>query len=71
MTTKGEGKVWDNVAAELHARGIDTSTLKIATLWRGSDHLVILNDEVEGEYNHRSRKLLLYSEFIKEQLEKG
>ena len=36
--------------------------LEIGTLGRGPDHLVILNGETIGEYNHPSKRLHLYEE---------
>lgn len=60
--TKKEGKVFDAVFVALKQRGINPEGLEIATLWRGPDHLVILNDETVGEYNHVSKKLSLYED---------
>lgn len=57
---KKSGRVWDQVAQGLKRAGKDVSSLEIATLSRGADHLVILNDEVVGEYNHVSKRLFLY-----------
>lgn len=60
---KKEGKVYTDIAEKLRAKGIDTDTLEVATLGRGSDHLVILNGETVGEYNHNSEKVILYRDF--------
>lgn len=57
---KKKGKVHDEVAELLRLQGIDTEGLKIATLGRGTDHLLLVNDEAIGEYNHRSKKMTLY-----------
>ena len=57
---KTKGKIHDDVAQRLKAKGYDTSALEVATLSRGTDHLVILNGETVGEYNHISKKLVLY-----------
>lgn len=58
---KREGKVYDRVAALLREAGReDLRGLAVATLGRGTDHLVVLNDDVIGEYNHRSGRLFLY-----------
>lgn len=57
--TKKEGKVYEQVKALLRARGIIPTELAIATHGRGSDHMVILGEDVIGNYNHKSRKLTL------------
>lgn len=59
---KKSGKVYDRVAELLRARGVDSTTLEIATQGRGTDHLVLLRDEIIGEYNHRSKRLALYQD---------
>ncbi len=59
--TKKSGKVYDRVAELLNSMGvIDTSTLEVATLSRGCDHLVCLCGEVAGEYNHKADRLVIY-----------
>lgn len=63
---KKEGRVHQRVAALLRSRGVDPKELEVATLSRGPDHLVILNGETIGEYNHVSRKLWLYSDTTQE-----
>jgi len=60
---KKEGKVHAAIAEKLRAKGINTGTLEVATLGRGTDHLVILNGETIGEYNHKSEKLNLNQDF--------
>ena len=60
--TKKRGRVHDSVAQMLQAEGVDTSTLEVATLSRGPDHLIILNGETFGEYNHVSRQLVKYKD---------
>lgn len=56
-----EGKVFRDVFMLLRRAGmIDLRGLAIATLGRGPDHLVVINDTVIGEYNHVSGRLFLY-----------
>lgn len=57
---KKEGKTYTAVADMLQARGLDPKGLEIATLGRGTDHLVLLKGKTVGEYNHKSRRLFLY-----------
>lgn len=59
---KKEGTTYQSVAELLRSRGMDPEGLEVATLSRGPDHLVILDGETVGEYNHRSKCLVLYSE---------
>jgi hypothetical protein len=59
---KREGKTYTTVAGLLRVRGVDPNGLEIATLGRGTDHLVLLNGETVGEYNHASKRLFLYEE---------
>lgn len=59
---KNTGKVHARAAEHLARLGVDTSTLQVATLGRGTDHLVLLNGETIGEYNHVSGHLVLYAE---------
>lgn len=61
---KKEGKTYTAVADLLKTRGVDPEGLEIATLGRGSDHLILLNGETIGEYNHRSRQLFLYDNVV-------
>lgn len=61
---KTTGKVYDRAAEYLKNRGFDISTLKVATLWRGPEHLLILDDDVIGEYCHISQKFVIYSDLI-------
>lgn len=58
---KTSGKLHEQIAALLRARGISPDRLHVATLGRGTDHLVILDDDTIGEYNHKSKSLMLYS----------
>lgn len=58
--TKNSGRVHEQVAMQLLARGINPKGLEIATLGRGPDHLVLLNGEPIGGYNHVSKKVFLY-----------
>ena len=58
---RNDGKVFNRVEELLREAGrLDLSGLEVATLSRGPDHLVILNGETIGEYNHRSDRLHLY-----------
>lgn len=59
--TKKDGKVYAAVKEILQAKGVDVDSLEVASLCRGCDHLVINDGETIGEYNHRSKKLTLYS----------
>ena len=61
---KREGKVYESVKARLRAKGISTEGLAVFCTNRGSDHLIILDDDVVGEYNHVSKRLFLYSEVV-------
>ena len=59
--TVTSGKVYERVAELLRELGrLNIRSLEVATLYRGSDHLVILDGETVGEYNHISDKLHLY-----------
>ena len=56
-----EGRVFGRVEELLREAGILNITgLEVATLSRGTDHLVVINGGVIGEYNHRADRLLLY-----------
>lgn len=57
---KKSGKVHEEVSKLLQDKGVDTRTLEVATFSRGSDHVIILNGEPVGEYNHKSRRLFTY-----------
>lgn len=58
---KKEGKTFERVEELLREAGrLDLRGLEVATLSRGSDHLVILKGETIGEYNHISGRLTLY-----------
>lgn len=59
---KNTGRLWDSVAEILQVKGMDTQTLEIATLGRGTDHLILIGGEIIGEYNHQSKRIYLYSE---------
>jgi hypothetical protein len=59
--THTEGKVFRRVEELLRDLGrLDLRGLQVATLTRGTYHLVILNGETIGEYNHISDELSLY-----------
>lgn len=57
---KEEGRTHAQVAKLLRGRGVDPKGLKIATVGRGPDHLVLIGEETIGEYNHVSKKMTLY-----------
>lgn len=58
---KKEGKVYEAVRELLQQAGFSKlRTLEVATLNRGPDHLIVLQGETIGEYNHVSRHLSLY-----------
>lgn len=61
-----EGKAYDSVIEALKERGLDTTGVEVDSLTRGSEHLILLNGEVVGEYNHRSKQMFLYSDIVKE-----
>ena len=61
---KDKGKVHNEVAELLRLRGIDAKGLKIASGGRGPYHLVVINDEVIGEYNHNTKKLSVHADII-------
>lgn len=56
------GRVFNSVYSLLKEQGVlDLSSLEVATLSRGPDHLVLLKGETVGEYNHVSGRLILYN----------
>lgn len=58
---KTEGKIFRRVSELLTELGrLDLGGLEVATLTRGTDHIVLLNGETIGEYNHKSDTLILY-----------
>lgn len=61
-----EGKVYDGVIEALKEKGLDTIGIEVGSLTRGVWHLVLLNGEVIGEYNHRTKRIILYSDIVKE-----
>lgn len=61
---KEKGKAHDAVAELLSNRGFDITGLKVAAIGRGPDRLILLDDETIGEYNCKSKKLILYSDVI-------
>lgn len=63
---KETGKAHDEVAELLRLRGIDVKGLKIVSGGRGPYHLVVINDEVIGEYNHSTKKLSIHADIIAE-----
>jgi hypothetical protein len=63
---KDKGKVYTQVAELLRLRGIDTKGMRIFSGGRGPYHLVVINDEVIGEYNHNTKKLSIHADIIAE-----
>lgn len=59
-----KGKVYMMVRKLLRFRGMDLEGLEIVTQSPGSDHLVVLNGETIGKYNHISKRLFLYSDLL-------
>jgi hypothetical protein len=60
MEIKTDGRLYDAVVQGLIERGEDPARIGVATLSRGTDHLVLRGEDTIGEYNHRSKKLVLY-----------
>lgn len=63
---KEKGKVHDEVAELLRLRGIDTKGMRTVSGGRGPYHLIVVNDEVIGEYNHSTKKLSIHADIIAE-----
>lgn len=61
---KTEGKLHDEIVERLKQAGEEVGEIAVAALRRGTDRLVLQNGEVIGEYNHRSKKLVLYKDII-------
>lgn len=55
-----DGKLHSVVVERLSAEGLNTDHVAVATIGRGSDHLILRGDETIGEYNHVSKKLTIY-----------
>ena len=64
MTVRKEGRVYNEVLLHLRARGADVKDVTVATIGSGFDHIVLQGENTIGEYNHSSKKLVLYSEII-------
>ncbi len=47
--------------------GMRTEGITVKTLSRGSDHLIVRGDDVIGEINHVSHRVLIYERDIPEQ----
>lgn len=63
MIANRRSKMLDDIIKKLKERGLDlpnSNALEVATLSRGTDHLVLLNRETIGEYNHKSKQLIVY-----------
>lgn len=58
--TKAEGKLHAEIVKRLEAVGVESSDIAVATLGRGPDHLILVDGETIGEYNHISKRLYLY-----------
>lgn len=57
---KVEGKLHAEIVERLKAEGVETSNIAVATLSRGTDHLILSGEETIGEYNSKSKKMILY-----------
>ena len=57
---KTEGKLHAEIVKLLKGRGVEGGGIAVATLSRGVEHLVLRDGETIGEYNHKSKRLLLY-----------
>lgn len=57
---KTDGKLHAAIVERLRAEGLATNKVEVATLGRGPDHLILLDGVTIGEYNHKSKKLMLY-----------
>lgn len=60
MGIKKEGKLHVEIVERLKAEGLSSGCVEVATISRGSDHLIIQDGETIGEYNHVSKRLLIY-----------
>jgi hypothetical protein len=59
---KTEGKVYTEVVKLLRAEGVEPVKIAVATLGRGCDHLILRDGDTIGEYNHKSKKIVLYKD---------
>ena len=64
---KTKGAVWEQVNELLMDKGIDTTTLKIASFGRGTYHEVVIDDSIIGGYDHKSKRLTLAEDLIDQQ----
>ena len=60
MAIKKEGKLQREIVERLEAEGLKLDNIAVATIGRGSDHLILQDGETIGEYNHLSKRLLIY-----------
>lgn len=58
---KNSGRVHDEVVEKLRGMELDCSDIKVATFSRGPDHIVVSGEDTIGEYNHISKRLVLYN----------
>lgn len=64
MAIKKSGKCYNYVKNALRRIGIGgLESLQISTPTRGVDHLIMIGDEVIGEYNQVARRIILYDEW--------
>lgn len=61
-----EGKVYEGVIEALKDRGLDTIGIEVLTGNKGPYHYILQNGEVIGDYNHSSKRIILYSDTVKE-----
>ena len=62
-----DGKVYEAVIEALKDRGIKTEDVAVASLAPGSEHMILLNGEIIGEYNHINRRIFLYENIIRKE----
>jgi hypothetical protein len=67
---KKSHKMQGDIIKKLRARGrgaLNAEAMRVATLGRGADHLVLLGETLIGEYNHLTKRLTLYDELIEQE----
>ena len=60
MAVKTEGKLHAEIVERLKVEGVDATNVAVATLSRGTDHLILSGEEFIGEYNRKSKKIIIY-----------
>lgn len=66
MAIRKDGKVYEAVVEALKEMGRDTSGIQVAAPHSGPDRWIISDGRVIGEYNHVSKRLILYSDIVNE-----